>query len=172
MKNEPDPNRLLDDILEEISPPAFRAELLERTLKQVRHRRHLRQWNQRLLAAAVIVMAGLFAWRTYAPRSQRHALPVARLNWVSSKPLSPAMIVASNTNFLHTITSLGSTVAIVQTQTSHYQLRELNDEELLAMVEGKPALLVRQTPHEAELLIVDSATQMPHLAGEPGTFQP
>ena len=172
MKNEPDPNRLLDDILEEISPPAFRAELLERTLKQVRHRRHVRQWNQRLLVTAVIVMAGVLAWRTYAPRSERHKLPVARLNWVSSKPLSAAMIVESNTNFLHTITSHGATVAMVQTQLAHPELRELNDDELLAMLGGRPAVLVRRTPHQAELLLVDAATEISRPVEEWGPVRP
>ena len=172
MKHEPDPNRLLDDILGEISPPHFRAEMLERTLKQVRRQRQLRQLNHGLLAAAVIMVAGFMAWRIYAPRSQRPALPIAMVNLVSSRPVSPSMIVESNTNFVHTITSLGTTVAIVQTQTSHPEMRELNDDELLAMVNGQPALLVRRAPHQAELLIVDAATQIPHPAEELGAFQP
>jgi len=58
MKTEPEIERLLADVLEEAAPPDFRAELLDRTLKQVRRRRHLHQWNQGLMAAAFITTLG------------------------------------------------------------------------------------------------------------------
>ncbi|MDB6019555.1 MAG: hypothetical protein JWR19_4044 [Pedosphaera sp.] len=171
MKNESDPNRLLDDLLEEIAPPAFRADLLDRTLKQVRHKRRLRQWNRGVLAAALIMLAGFLVWRVPAPRNQMPESLAITLNTVSSKPLDPSMVVTSDTKSVPIITSSSSTLALIQIQSSNQELRELNDDELFAALHGQPVLLVRQAPHQAELLLVDSATHLSHPADEQESVQ-
>jgi hypothetical protein len=160
MKLEPDAERLLADVLEEAAPPDFRAELLDRTLKQVRRRRHLRQWNQGLLAAAFIATLGFLVWKTRAPKDTNQGAPGETLEIVTSQPLSPAMIVRSSPGLVKPISSSGSALAIIETGPFSDGFRELSDEELLAFTAGKPSVLVRQGPHQAELLIVDSAAEV------------
>lgn len=160
MKTEPEIERLLADVLEEAAPPDFRAELLDRTLGQVRRRRHLHQWNQGLLAAAFIASIGFLVWKSHAPKDANHGAPGETLEIVTSQPLSPAMIVQSAPGSVRMISSSASTLAVIATSPFGDGYRELNDEELLAFTAGKPSVLVRQGPHQAELLIVDSAVEV------------
>ena len=160
MKMEPDAERLLADVLEEAAPPDFRAELLDCTLKQVRRRRHLRQWNQGLLTAAFIATLGLLVWKSRAPKDANQASPRETLEIVTSRRLSPAMIVQSSPGLVEMISSSRSALAIIETSPFSHDFRELNDEELLAFTAGKPSVLVRQGPHQAELLIVDSTAEV------------
>jgi len=160
MKMEPDAERLLADVLEEASPPDFRAELLDRTLQQVRRRRHLRQWNQGLMAAAFITTLGFLVWKSRAPKDTNQGTPGETLEIVTSQPLSPAMIVQSSPGLVEMISSSPSALAIIETSLFGDGFRELNDEELLAFTAGRPSVLVRQGPHQAELLIVDSTAEV------------
>jgi hypothetical protein len=160
MKLEPEAERLLADVLEEASPPDFRAELLDRTLKQVRHRRHLRQWNQGLLAAAFIATLGFLVWKSRAPKDANRRAPGEILEIVTSQPLSLAMIVESSPGLVEMISSSRYALAIIETGPFSDGFRELSDEELLAFTAGKPSVLVLQGPHQAELLIVDSTAEV------------
>jgi hypothetical protein len=160
MKPEPDADRLLADVLEESAPPDFRDALLDRTLKQVRRRRHLRQWNRGLLAAALISTVGFFVWKSRAPKVTNLGAPGEALEIVTSQPLSPAMIVESSPGMVRMISSSLSTVAIIETSPFGDGYRELNDEELFAFTAGKPSVLVRHGPHQAELLIVDPTVEV------------
>lgn len=160
MKPEPDAERLLADVLEEAVPPDFRADLLDRTLKQVRRRRHLRQWNHGVLAVALIATVGFLLWKTSVPKDANQGAPGEALEIVTSQPLSPAMIVQSSPGMVRMISSSLSTLAVIETSPFGDGYRELNDEELLAFTAGKPSVLVRQGPHQAELLIVDSGAEV------------
>ncbi|SRR5258708_6336929 len=160
MKPEPDAERLLADVLEEAAPPDFRAELLDCTLKQVRRRRHLRQWNQGVLTAAFLTTLGLLVWKSRAPKDANQAPPRETLEIVTSQPLSPTMIVESSPGQVKLISSSRSALAVVETVPFRAGFRVLSDEELLAFTAGKPSVLVRQGPHQAELLIVDSTAEV------------
>ncbi len=160
MKLESDTERLLADVLEEAAPPDFRADLLDRTLKQVRCRRHLRQWNQGLLAAAFIATLSLLVWKSRAPKETNQSAPAETLDIVTSQPLNPAMIVQSSPGLVKMISSSASALVVIETSPFGDGYRELNDEELLAFTVGKPSVLVRRGPHQAELLIVDSAFEV------------
>src|SRR5882724_2340827 len=160
MKTEPKVERLLADVFEETAPPDFRAELLDRTLQQVRRRRHLHQWNQGLLAAAFITILGFLVWKTRAPKDTNQGAPGETLEIVTSQPLNPAMIVQSSPGLVEMISSSPSALVVVETSPFGDGFRELNDEGLLAFTAGKPSVLVRQGPHQAELLIVDSAAEV------------
>jgi hypothetical protein len=148
------------DVLEEAASPDFRAELLDCTLRQVRRQRHLRQWNQGLLAAAFITVLGFLAWNTRAPKDAQQGAPAETLEIVTSQPLSPAMIVQSSPGLVKMINSSASALVVIETSPFGDGYRELNDEELLAFTAGKPSVLVRRGPHQAELLIVDSAFEV------------
>src|SRR5260370_2581868 len=115
MKMEPDAERLLADVLEEAAPPDFRAELLDRTLKQVRRQRRVRQWNQGLLAAAFITTLGFLLWKSRAPKDTNQGAPGETLEIVTSEPLSPAMIVSSSPRTVKMISSSPSTLSGLQT---------------------------------------------------------
>ena len=159
MKIKPESERLLADVLEEAAPPDFRAELLDRTLKHVRRRRHLRQWNQGLLAAALISTVGFFAWKSRTPNGTNQGVPIETLEIVASQPLSPSMRVQSSPGTVKMISSSPSALVVIETSPFGDGFRELNDEELLAFTAGKPSVLVRRGPHQAELLFVDSAAE-------------
>jgi hypothetical protein len=160
MKLEPEAERLLADVLEEAAPPDFRDALLDRTLRQVRRRRHLRQWNQGLLAAAFIATLSFLVWKARSPKDTNQGAPGETLEIVSSQPLNPAMIVESSPGMVNMISSSLSTLAVIETSPFGDGYRELNDEELLAFTAGRPSVLVRHGPHQAELLIVDSAAEV------------
>jgi hypothetical protein len=65
-----------------------------------------------------------------------------------TRPLAIDQLVASFTN-----------VQRVQTAQGGGQLREIDDDELLALAEPKPAALVRLGPHTAELIVLNSTDQ-------------
>lgn len=157
MKNETESNQLLDDILEEVAPSSFRAELLAQTLKQAHRRNRARRWNQSLLALAAVAFAGLLALRMQVPRKVPQASPVRGLAVVRSVPLNPSEVVETVPGSAHVIGSSSGAVAKVETQPS---VQMLNDSELLALMDGTPSVLVREGPHAAELLIVDASTSI------------
>jgi hypothetical protein len=99
---------------------------------------------------------GLLVWRHVPSASGPASLP-ARLYalvrtqplppaaWVTTRPLSPANLVVS-----------ARTGNIVVTAAAGGLVREINDDQLLALV-PKPAALVRYSPHSAELVFVNQA---------------
>ncbi len=103
---------------------------------------------------AVLIGLGLLVGR-YLPQSPGRASlpirpytlvrtqPLPAADWVVTRPLSPANLVVS--------ASVGN---IVVTAKAGMPVRELNDDELLALA-PKPAALVRFGPHSAELVFVN-----------------
>jgi hypothetical protein len=147
---------LLTDVLSEGSSVDFREGLLNQTLRLARRRRHFRQARRAASALAVLVGLGLLVWRhvptVLSPASlpaKPYVLvrtqPLPRAAWVATRPLSPANLLVS--------TRLGN---IVFTAKASVPIREINDDELLALV-PKPAALVRHGPHSAELVFVSTA---------------
>ena len=53
------------------------------------------------------------------------------------------------------VSSSAKTVVLVETGSIKDPFREINDEQLLALVGKRPAALVRHGTHEAELLFVN-----------------
>ena len=170
MKNESDPERLLNDILADAAPPDFRTELLDRTLGSVRRKRRQRQWGQQLLAAALMLVASFLVWRTSAPKhvsQPEQPSAIGDLAMVSSSPLKPSMLVESAPGSVQIVsTYMSSAAMLVETGGSDPSLQLLNDQELLAFMGGKPAIIVRESPRHAELLVVDSSTQSVQAVGE------
>lgn len=155
--NDPGQNeRLLADILGEGVAADFREGLLNQTLHLARRRRRFRQMRGAASALAVLVGLGLLVWHQFpsgrAPESLPAKLytivrtqPLPPAAWVSTQPFSPAQLVATT-----------RTSNIVATAGAGTPIREINDDELLALV-PKPAALVRFSPHTAELVFVDPA---------------
>jgi hypothetical protein len=154
---EPGQNeRLLADVLGEGIPADVRDGLLHETLRLVRRRRRFRQGRRAASALAVMVGLGLLVWRHSPPGLRLASLPIRPYTlvrtqplpaaaWVATRPFSPANLIAS-----------AKTGNIVVTAKAGVPVRELSDDELLALA-PKPAALVRFGPHSAELVLVNLA---------------
>jgi hypothetical protein len=147
--------RFLADVLGEGISADFREGLLRETLRLARRRRHFLQMRQTASALAVLVGLGLLVWHRLPsrlgpaamptrPYTIVHTQPLPPAAWVATRPLSPANHVVS--------ASMGN---IVVTAKAGVPVREISDDELLAIV-PKPAALVRLGPHSAELVFVNA----------------
>ena len=156
MNNLRHTERLLTDVLGEGMAADFREGLLNEMLRLAKRRRRFRQARRTASALAVLVGFGLLIWRQFPPGPGPASLPtkpyvlvrtqhLPPTAWVATKPLSSANLLVS--------TSHGN---VVVTAKAGVPLRELNDDELLALV-PKPAALVRYGPHSAELVFVNRA---------------
>lgn len=151
-------NRLLADVLGERISADFREGLLNETLRLVRRRQRFRQVRAAASALAVLAALGLLIWHQQ-PSSRVHprepakpyrlvrTQPLPRKAWVETRPFPSAGLVASV-----------PTQLVVQTAKAGASVREINDEELLALVR-KPAALVRYGPQSAELVFVNAEDQ-------------
>jgi hypothetical protein len=147
---------LLTDVLSEGTAEEFREGLLRETLRLARRRRHFRQARRAASALAVLVGIGLLVWRHVPTVLSPASLPAKPYTLVRTQPLTPAAWEAtrplSPANLLVSV----RTGSIVVTAKASVPVREINDDELLALV-PKPAALVRHGPHSAELLFVNLA---------------
>ena|SRR5438477_9451780 len=155
MKHPFNPDPLLDDVLTEGVSAEFRNELLERTLRQVRRRKHVRQLNQTLLAATLSAGLLLTVWKAYFPSSHSAKSELPVLDVVTSRPVAPSMIVETEIGAISLIRSSDADLAVVHSQFGEGLFQEINDQELLALLAGRPAALVREAPGHAELLFLD-----------------
>jgi hypothetical protein len=152
--------RLLEELLEEAAPAEFREALMRNTLCQVRRRRRVRALNRVLLMAALVVGLPVLFWRAFVfaperPASRALVSPIpepASYHLVRSQPLNPAMIVETQPGTTPLVSSLSGSVAVVETKPGEHLFKELTDEQLLALLAGKPVGLVRYSPEHAELV--------------------
>jgi len=161
MNRPNDHERLLADVMAGADAAGFREALFGETLRLARQRRRFRKAWQAVPVVAVFVGLALLIRQGLPPRvtpreaiQQNHVvvvsqpLPAAAL--VMTRPLAIDHVVASFTNVLR-----------VQTAQHRGQFREIDDDELLALVEPKPAALVRLGPHTAELIVLNGTDQEP-----------
>ena len=65
------------------------------------------------------------------------------------------MVVETKPGMVSVVVSSASTFALVETGRSRSQFREIDDEGLLAFMQGKPVALVRHGPNQAELIFLN-----------------
>lgn len=156
MKTDFNRDELLDDVLGDAASPAFREELLGRTLEQVQRRRRARRRLRTVsaIAALVVVFAlGPRFWNTpKAPETANSFL-------VHSEPLSPQMMVATDAGSVGTVHSSASSFAFLRTSDNDRAFEVINDNQLLALCAGHAAALVYHGPGQAELVFPDAADQ-------------
>jgi hypothetical protein len=137
----PEQERLLADVLHDESYMAFRAELRERMLKNVRARRRQR-WVKPLLAMAACITMALTALWLQQSRAPVVA-PVSSVVTVLTAPLRPDQIVTTAGAMLNVAVvrsrapeslSVVSTVAL--------PVEGLSDDELLELFRGRAVVLV------------------------------
>ena len=162
MKNRADQENLLVEILAEASPPDFRAALLAETLRRARRRRQFRPARR---AAGVLAAAGLLAFLAAQPFFKPVAVspPLARkmmrqsYELVRTQPL-PANAIISTENFSET-PSAASVPKVAEVATISGGFRLINDDELLALLADKPAVLIRTGPHTEALVFANPEDQ-------------
>ena len=155
----PDPHRLLDEILEEAAPADFRSAVLDQTLRRVRRRRVARRTQRVLVAFALLVGLPLVIWRTLLVPQNHNGAGPASMARVSSQPPATFMLIESKAGAVNIITSSAGTVVMIETAAAKDSFKEISDEELLALVSGRPAVLVRYSPQQAELFFVNAEDQ-------------
>jgi hypothetical protein len=154
--NEPGHNeRLLADVLGEGISAAFRQDLLNDTLRLARRRRSVRQARGAAAALAVLVAFGLLVWHQFPPGRSPFTLPAKSYALVRTQPLPPAAWAETRPFPSSSTVPSVRTDKIIATAQAGSPVRQLNDDELLALV-PKPAALVRFGPHAAELVFVNA----------------
>ena len=145
---------LLDDVLTEAAPAHFERALLNRTLRAVRRRRRMRQCSRGLAAVGVFAAIALAVWNALLPTTPVKLFRPG-LHIVSSQPLPASMVVGTKPDSVAVVTSSPTTFVMVETGVIKDPFTEITDEQLLALAGGRPAALVRQGPHQAELLFLN-----------------
>jgi hypothetical protein len=156
MKNQPEADRLLDDIFGENISPDFKNDVLDQTLRRVRRRKSMRRVNRGVIVLALFVCLPLAVWRWPVRPPQPLRSSMLGYGLVNSKPLDPSMIVESKADGLNVITSSPSTVVVIESIPGQDLFQEIDDQQLLTLLAGRPAALVRQGP-QAELVFLNPA---------------
>lgn len=162
MNNRTDQESLLAEVLAEASPTDFREAMLAETLRLARRRRQFRQVRQ---AAGVLAVIGLLAVLVAQQFSRQPdvSMPLAKkivkqsYELVRTQPL-PAGAVISTRKFSEAqFAASVSTVVAVATVSGGF--RQINDNELLALLADKPAVLIRTGPNSEELVFANPEDQ-------------
>jgi len=154
MNRPSDNERLFADALTDTAPAGFREALMGDTLRRARRHRQLR-WARKIGAAvAMVTLLSILFWPRTAPRRNSTAEPPApSYRLVNTTPL-PASAIIVTQPFVDQIAVSTQAVLVITTAQSHDGLRELSDDELLALAPA-PALLVRLGPHSSELVLAN-----------------
>lgn len=158
--NKKTDNELLDDVLSEAAPPAFREALFGQTLGAVRRRRRFRHARNAAVLVVLFALAGIFIWQRNPERrsiatAPKIQTPARTYTLVSTQPLAVSDIVTTHAPGSVQLITSAPTVEIVETSTGNFHV--INDEQLLALVAAHPAVLVRTGPHSEQLVFANPA---------------
>ncbi len=159
MNERPEKNELLDDVL--ASSPEFRAALLGETLRLARQRR---QWRQARTVGGVLVamvLTGIFARQLWMGKVSDKTVVASRaeisapnsFQLVETQPLPAGAMVT--TGIFSPAQTISSAAGVTQITTTAGNFRFINDEQLLALVSGTPAVLIRTGPDSEELVFAN-----------------
>jgi hypothetical protein len=161
MENQDRNDDLLKDVFGEEANLDFREGLLHQTLQAVQSRKRLRRWNRRLLAGACAVVTLVVAAKLFLPpgevrlRTASDASPFL----VHSEALGADMLVRTQPGSVAMAHSSPEIVAVIRTVPGQISLEIIGDQELLALLAGRPAALVHRSPLEAELVFLNPDDQ-------------
>jgi hypothetical protein len=159
-------NELLAAVLAEGAPPDFRAAALAQTLRAARQRRRWRRARQTGGVLLTAILAGGFAWqwlrsspaaKVSAPSATAILPAVKNYQLVETRPLPASAQVA--TGEFARVKVISSVAAVTQVATLSGGFRVINDEQLLALLGSRPAILIRTGPHSEELVFVNPEDQ-------------
>lgn len=162
MSHRPDNERLLSDVLAESSPPDFRAALLAETLCLARRQRRFRQGRRIAGVLAALGLAVIFLVQQFSPTPtvvapMVHNITEPSYRLVSTQPL-PANVLVSTRAFLE-IQSALLRPPFVEVVTTSGGYHPLNDNQLLALLGDRPAILIRLGPDREELVFANPEDQ-------------
>lgn len=148
--------QLLDDMLEDAAPPAFRAVLLKQTLGSARRRKQARHFKAALTATAAFGIFLFLSWHMRRTVSLPGQIPQPVLTMVNSQPLEPEEVITTQVNSVEEIASSPSSVAEIRTSQIAGAYELINDQQLLALLSDKSAAVIYRGPHEAELIFFNA----------------
>ena len=162
MNNRTDQKSLLAEVLAEASPTDFREVMLAETLRLARRRRQFRQVRQ---AAGVLAVTGLLAVLVAQQFSRQPdvSMPLAKkivkqsYELVRTQPLPAGALISTRKFSEAQFAASVSTVVAVATVSGGF--RQINDNELLALLADKPAVLIRTGPNSEELVFANPEDQ-------------
>jgi hypothetical protein len=162
MNRRTDSEKLLADVLSETVPADFRDAMFGETLRLVRRRR---RWRQTRQVAGVFAIAGLLTilvrqnWSEQSVILQPLAETAVKTNYklVHTEPLPGDAVVTTRPFSDSQLIASGATV--VEVVTTGGGFRQINDDELLALVSGRAAVLIRTGPHSEELVFANPEDQ-------------
>jgi hypothetical protein len=153
MNHRADNERLFADALADAGPVGFREGVLGETLRLARRRRQFRRLRRGGMALAIAALLAIcLRSRTGSQRTSIEKTPPG-YTLVETRPLSANAIVTTQP-FTPAIVVSVPTVTVVTTAEAGDGLRELTDDELLALAPA-PAALIRLGPHSAELVLAN-----------------
>lgn len=143
--------RLLSDILAEDADSDFRGALLDHTLFFVRRKRRFRKVRNGAFASLALIGLALasFHFLGSKPTLTKRAEPSYVL--ITTQPLPADAVVSTGRDQSVATVSSSPMINFVTTGNTAPVLRQLDDEELLALLPS-PALIVRRGPHLAEVV--------------------
>ena len=162
MNNRIDQDNLLAEVLAEASPADFRAAMLTETLRLARRRGHLRRARRGLGILMAMSLLAIFVAQKFSKSPVVSPARIAKMlnpayNLVRTQPLPVAAFVRTRsypaTEFVTTIPT------VIEIATVSGRFHSLNDNELLAMVADRPAVLIRTGPHSEELVFASPDDQ-------------
>jgi hypothetical protein len=156
MDTDPAKNQLLDDVLADAAPADFRANLLRLTLEQVQSRNRRRRRNRGFLAAACLLLVLAIAARFLSLPNAPKPGPDNPLV-VHSRPLDAGMLVTTQPGGPGLVRSSASAIAWTRTSPTERTFDLIGDDQLFALLGGRPAALVRRGPARAELVFLNPA---------------
>jgi hypothetical protein len=162
MNKHADKESLLAEVLAEVSPADFRATLLAETLRLARRRRHFRRarWATGVLVV-ISLLAVLMGQQTPKP-TVVSAPPATRIvkqsyELVRTQLLPARALISTRTFSGNELAASAGAVVEITTTTGGFRL--INDDELMALLADKPAVLIRTGPHSEELVFANPEDQ-------------
>ena len=153
--NDPEKKRLLAEILAEEADPGLRDALFGQTLRLVRRRRRMKTARRAASVSAVFAGAVLMLWRFMPTESA----PVAHRETetrsyalVQTEPMDRARMITTEAFPFAGQVRTTPGVEMVATTVSAQTFVELNDDDLLKLAGSATVVLVRNGPHDAELV--------------------
>jgi len=148
---------LLEDVLGEAASDEFRAAVLTGTLHEARQRQTARRRNRALVAGAfLLVIGGVALWHFgWAPPVAPTVSQLPGLVVIHSAPLDPKLVVETRPGAVNIVQSDSATYAVVETGDGQGLFQEIDDDQLLALLTGHPAVLVRRGPGQSELIFLE-----------------
>ena len=156
-----DREHLLNEILAEPGGSGeLRDALLNRTLRQMKHRRTVRRVRWAGSVLLVLPALALLLWRVHLPQRPTAANPQVPYVLVRTEPMPRSALVATQpfapSGLVASAPSLN--LATIATRPEAPGYREIDDATLLALAGTNAAVLVHLGPHSAQLVFASGTT--------------